>query len=238
MKELPAILTIEQALEAQSFVIPTKRLARGDAAAAIAAAPKQLKGTVRTGQQEQFYLEGHITYAVPREDGQLTLYVSTQHPDGNQREAAAALNLGTHDVEVICRRMGGGFGGKEGNASIFSQSAAHSRPSSCKRPVKLRVNRDDDMTITGKRHDFRIDYDRGLRRARPHPGPGRDAGQPLRLQRRLLRPGERPRGAAHRQLLPPAAPAGGEPTAAAPTPKAAPRSAVSAARRACSASRP
>jgi xanthine dehydrogenase large subunit len=61
---------------------------------------------------------------VPREDGQLTLYVSTQHPDGNQREAAAALNLGTHDVEVICRRMGGAFGGKEGNASIFSQSAA------------------------------------------------------------------------------------------------------------------
>jgi xanthine dehydrogenase large subunit len=61
---------------------------------------------------------------VPREDGQLTLYASTQHPDGNQREAAAALNLGTHDVEVICRRMGGGFGGKEGNASIFSQSAA------------------------------------------------------------------------------------------------------------------
>jgi len=159
--ELPAILTIEQALEAGSFVIPTKRLAQGDAAAAIAAAPHRLQGSTRCGQQEQFYLEGQITYAVPREDGQLTLYVSTQHPDGNQREAASALNLATHDVEVICRRMGGGFGGKEGNASIFSQSAALAAHL-LQRPVKLRVHRDDDILITGKRHDFRIDYDVGF----------------------------------------------------------------------------
>jgi xanthine dehydrogenase large subunit len=161
VKELPALITIEQALEAQSFVIPTKTVTRGDAAAAIASAPHRLNGSTRTGQQEQFYLEGHITYAVPREDGQLTLYVSSQHPEGNQREAAAALNLSTKDVEVICRRMGGGFGGKEGNASIFSQSAALAA-FKLKRPVKLRVNRDDDMTITGKRHDFRIDYDVGF----------------------------------------------------------------------------
>jgi xanthine dehydrogenase large subunit len=88
------------------------------------------------------------------------LYSSTQHPDGNQREAAAALNLSTNDVEVICRRMGGGFGGKEGNASIFSQSAALAA-FKLQKPVKLRVNRDDDMMITGKRHDFRIDYEVG-----------------------------------------------------------------------------
>ncbi len=161
VNELPAILTIEQALAAHSHVIPSKQLSRGDAAAAIAAAPHRLKGSTRCGQQEQFYLEGQITYAVPREDGQLTLYVSTQHPDGNQREAAAALNLGTHDVEVICRRMGGGFGGKEGNASIFSQSAALAAWK-LRRPVKLRANRDDDMMITGKRHDFRIDYEVGF----------------------------------------------------------------------------
>jgi xanthine dehydrogenase large subunit len=161
VKELQPILTIEEALEAQSFVMPAKGIVRGDAAAAIAAAPRKIKGTTRTGQQEQFYLEGQITYAVPKEDGQLTLYVSTQHPDGNQREAAAALNLSTHDVEVICRRMGGGFGGKEGNASIFSQSAALAA-FKLQKPVKLRVNRDDDMTITGKRHDFRIDYEVGF----------------------------------------------------------------------------
>lgn len=158
---LPAILTIEDAMAANSFIMPPKGIVRGDAAAALSQAPHRIKGSVRTGQQEQFYLEGQITYAVPREDGQMTLYCSTQHPDGNQREAASALNLTTNDVEVICRRMGGGFGGKEGNASIFSQSAAlaafHLR-----RPVKLRVNRDDDMTITGKRHDFRIDYEVGF----------------------------------------------------------------------------
>ncbi|MFN0185850.1 MAG: xanthine dehydrogenase molybdopterin binding subunit [Aquabacterium sp.] len=161
VKALPAILTIDDALAAQAFVLPTKTLARGDAAAAIAAAPRRLKGRTTCGQQEQFYLEGQITYAVPREDGQLTLFVSTQHPDGNQREAAAALNLGTHDVEVICRRMGGAFGGKEGQASIFSQSAALAA-FHLQRPVKLRVNRDDDFTITGKRHDFRIDYEVGF----------------------------------------------------------------------------
>ena len=161
VKELKPILTIEEAMEANSFLMPPKGFNRGDASSAIANAPRRLKGNSRSGQQEQFYLEGQITYAVPREDKQLTLYVSTQHPDGNQREAAAALNLTTNDVEVICRRMGGGFGGKEGNASIFSQSAALAA-FKLQRPVKLRVNRDDDMTMTGKRHDFKMDYDVGF----------------------------------------------------------------------------
>ena len=161
VKELPAILTIDAALAQQSFVMPSKGITRGAPDAAIAAAPHRVKGRTECGQQEQFYLEGQIAYAVPREDGQLTLYVSTQHPDGNQREAAAALNLSVNDVEVICRRMGGAFGGKEGNSSIFSQSAALAA-FKLQRPVKLRVNRDDDMMITGKRHDFRIDYDCGF----------------------------------------------------------------------------
>ena len=160
VKELKPILTIDEAMASQSFVMPAKGITRGNASEAIAKAPRKVKGSTETGQQEQFYMEGQITYAVPREDGQLTLYCSTQHPDGNQREAAAALNLSTNDVEVICRRMGGGFGGKEGNASIFSQSAALAA-FKLQRPVKLRVNRDDDMMITGKRHDFRIDYEVG-----------------------------------------------------------------------------
>ncbi len=177
VKELPAILTIDEAMAAQSFVMPAKGITRGDAAAAIAAAPHKLKGSTETGQQEQFYLEGQITYAVPREDGQMTLYSSTQHPDGNQREAAAALNLTTNDVEVICRRMGGAFGGKEGNASIFSQSAALAA-FKLQKPVKLRVNRDDDMMITGKRHDFRIDYEVG------YDGEGRILGANIALMSR------------------------------------------------------
>jgi xanthine dehydrogenase large subunit len=161
VKELPAILTIEDAMAQQSFIMPAKGITRGTPAEAIAQAPHRVKGTTECGQQEQFYLEGQITYAVPREDGQLTLYVSTQHPDGNQREAAAALNLTTNDVEVICRRMGGGFGGKEGNSSIFSQSAALAA-FKLQKPVKLRAHRDDDMMITGKRHNFRIDYEAGF----------------------------------------------------------------------------
>jgi xanthine dehydrogenase large subunit len=161
VKELPALLTIEEALEAKSFIMPAKGITRGKPAEAIAKASRKITGSTYCGQQEQFYLEGQITYAVPREDDQLTLYVSTQHPDGNQREAASALNLTTKDVEVICRRMGGAFGGKEGNASIFSQSAALAAHL-LKKPVKLRVNRDDDMMITGKRHDFRIDYTVGF----------------------------------------------------------------------------
>ncbi len=161
VKELPALLTIEEALAAQSFIMPAKGITRGQPAEHIAAAPHRISGSTYCGQQEQFYMEGQITYAVPREDKQLTLYVSTQHPDGNQREAATALNLDTKDVEVICRRMGGGFGGKEGNASIFSQSAALAA-FLLQKPVKLRVNRDDDMVITGKRHDFRMDYTVGF----------------------------------------------------------------------------
>ncbi len=161
VKELPAILSIDDALAAQSFVMPSKGITRGEPAAAIASAAHRVSGRTSCGQQEQFYLEGQIAYAIPREDGQLTLYVSTQHPDGNQREAAAALNLSVNDVEVICRRMGGAFGGKEGNSSIFSQSAALAA-FKLRRPVKLRANRDDDMMITGKRHDFRIDYEAGF----------------------------------------------------------------------------
>ncbi len=161
VKELPAILTIDDAMASNSFIMPAKGIVRGDWAKAIADAPFKLSGQTECGQQEQFYLEGQITYAVPREDDQLTLYVSTQHPDGNQREAAKALNLNTHDVEIICRRMGGAFGGKEGQASIFSQSAALAAHK-LKRPVKLRANRDDDMVITGKRHDFRLQYECGF----------------------------------------------------------------------------
>ena len=101
VKELPAILSIDDALAQQSFVMPSKGITRGEPEQKIAGAPHRVQGRTSCGQQEQFYLEGQIAYAVPREDDQLTLFVSTQHPDGNQREAAAALNLSANDVEVI-----------------------------------------------------------------------------------------------------------------------------------------
>ena len=127
----------------------------------MASAPHRLRGTLRLGGQEQFYLEGQIAYALPREDGQMLVHNSTQHPGEVQYQVAHALGIEAHRVVVECRRMGGGFGGKEGNASIFSQSAALAA-FKLQKPVKLRVNRDDDMTITGKRHDFRIDYEVGF----------------------------------------------------------------------------
>jgi xanthine dehydrogenase large subunit len=123
--------------------MPAKGITRGDAAQAIASAPHKQghhphrpAGAVLPGRPD------HLRRAARRRAADAVL--STQHPDGNQREAAAALNLTTNDVEVICRRMGGGFGGKEGNASIFSQSAALAA-FKLQAPVKLRVNRDDDM---------------------------------------------------------------------------------------------
>jgi xanthine dehydrogenase large subunit len=236
-KELPAILTIEEAMApAASSCRPRASITRAMPREAIAAAPHRVKGapalrpagTVLPGRPD------HLCRAARRRPAHAVL--STQHPDGNQREAAAALNLSTHDVEVICRRMGGGFGGKEGNASIFSQSAALAA-FKLQKPVKLRVNRDDDMMITGKRHDFRIDYEVGFDDDGRILGAGRHAGLALRLQRRLLRPGERPRLPAHRQLLPPAQRSSWSATAARRTRRAPPRSAASAARRACSASR-
>jgi xanthine dehydrogenase large subunit len=159
--DLPAILTIEDALAAQSFVMPSVTLERGDAARALAEAPHRLRGTFRLGGQEQFYLEGHVAYAVPKEDGMLHVHSSNQYPAEAQYKIAHALGLPVTSVVVECRRMGGGFGGKESQASLPACAAALAA-ARLKRPVKLRLDRDDDMTITGKRHDFRVDWDVGF----------------------------------------------------------------------------
>ncbi|HSS70747.1 MAG TPA: molybdopterin cofactor-binding domain-containing protein, partial [Casimicrobiaceae bacterium] len=158
---LPAILTIDEALEARSFVLPTEHLARGDAAAAIAAAPHRLAGRFRCGGQDHFYLEGQISLAVPAEDGGVRVHCSTQHPGEVQIQVAHALGVEFNAVSVECRRMGGAFGGKESQAALFACVAAilarHTG-----RAVKFRVDRDDDMVQTGKRHAFRYDYEVGF----------------------------------------------------------------------------
>ena len=160
-EELPAILTIEDALARQSFVLPTVTLERGDWAAALAGAPHRLKGSFRIGGQEQFYLEGQVAYAVPKEDGDMLVYSSTQHPGEVQMVVAHALRVGAHRVLVECRRMGGGFGGKETQAALPAAAAAVMARQTG-RPVKLRYDRDDDITITGKRHDYLVEYDVGF----------------------------------------------------------------------------
>lgn len=159
--ELEPILDPATAVEKASFVLPTETLKRGDSAAALERAPHRLKGRTRVGGQDQFYLEGQISMALPSEDGGMFIYSSTQHPGEVQNLVAAALGRSAKDVVVECRRMGGAFGGKESQPGLIACLAALMARKTG-RPCKLRLDRDDDMVLTGKRHDFVIDYDVGF----------------------------------------------------------------------------
>ncbi|QRX84078.1 xanthine dehydrogenase molybdopterin binding subunit [Glaciimonas sp. PAMC28666] len=156
--ELPAILTPQAAHAAKSYVLPPMHLARGDVASAFANAPHKLRGELLVGGQEQFYLEGQISYAIPKEGNGMLVQCSTQHPSEMQHVVAHALGLHAHNVVVECRRMGGGFGGKESQSALWAAVAAVSAHK-LKRPVKLRADRDDDMMVTGKRHCFHYEYE-------------------------------------------------------------------------------
>ena len=158
---LPPILTIDEALAAQSFVLPTQVMQRGDADAALAQSPLRLSGRIDVGGQEHFYLEGQVAMAIPGEDGDMLVHSSTQHPTEVQHLVARALKLPDHSVVCETRRMGGGFGGKESQASLVAVAAALLAQRTG-RPVKHRLDRDDDMILTGKRHHCRIDYDVGF----------------------------------------------------------------------------
>jgi xanthine dehydrogenase large subunit len=158
---LPALLTVEAALQADSLVLPTVEVQRGNVTAALADAPHRLTGEVYLGGQEHFYLEGQIAYAIPGEDQTMHVYCSTQHPTEMQHLVAGALGWPVNQVQVTCRRMGGGFGGKESQSQQTACVAALLAWKTGK-PVKLRLDRDDDMTITGKRHDFAIRYEVGF----------------------------------------------------------------------------
>ena len=134
--------------------------------AAIAGAPHRLQGTLDVGGQEQFYLEGQISYACPQENGGMRVLCSTQHPSEMQHLVAKVLGLQSHHVQVECRRMGGGFGGKESQSALFACVAAIAARR-LSRPVKLRVDRDDDFMITGRRHCFWYEFDAGFDDAGP-----------------------------------------------------------------------
>ncbi len=155
------ILDPMDAVEKQSFVLPTETLQRGEARAALDAAPHRLQRRLDLGGQDQFYLEGHVAMAVPGEDGTITVYSSTQHPDEVQHLVADATGRSAKDVVCICRRMGGAFGGKESQAATIACITAL-MATKTGRACKLRLDRDDDMIMTGKRHDFVIDYDVGF----------------------------------------------------------------------------
>ena len=158
---LPAILSVPEALKAQSYVLPPVFVKRGDAQAALAAAKHRLDGTLSVGGQEHFYLEGQIAYVLPKEQNQWLVYSSTQHPGEIQHLVAHALGLDNHAVTVECRRMGGGFGGKETqSAQMAVWAALAARKLGC--AIKLRLDRDDDFMVTGKRHPFYYEYQAGF----------------------------------------------------------------------------
>ncbi|MGH1483502.1 MAG: xanthine dehydrogenase molybdopterin binding subunit [Geminicoccales bacterium] len=159
-EDLPAVLTPEEAKRQGSFVVPPMHLVRGEPAARLESAPHRLKQVRRVGGQEQFYLEGQISYAVPKEQNGMLVYCSTQHPSEMQHLVAKALMLASNQVTVEVRRMGGGFGGKESQSALFACVAAVAAKK-LDRPVKLRLDRDDDFMATGKRHCFHYEYDVG-----------------------------------------------------------------------------
>jgi xanthine dehydrogenase large subunit len=161
VEPLTAVLNARQAHELSQYVVQPMALRRGDAAAALVGARHRLSGTQVIGGQEQFYLEGQISYALPQEDESIKVHCSTQHPSEMQHLVAHALGVGAHRVQVECRRMGGGFGGKESQSALFACVAAVAARR-LGRAVKLRVDRDDDFMITGRRHPFEVDWEVGF----------------------------------------------------------------------------
>jgi xanthine dehydrogenase large subunit len=159
--ELPPILTIDQAIAGESFLGTPRRLERGDLAAGFAAAERTLAGVLEIGGQEHFYLESMACIVIPGEGGTLSVLSSTQHPSEVQAMVAEVLGVPFSHVVVTCKRMGGGFGGKETQAAqpamIAALLAARTR-----RPVRFVYSKDDDMRYTGKRHPFKIVYRAGF----------------------------------------------------------------------------
>jgi xanthine dehydrogenase large subunit len=158
---LPALLSLKAAVEAGSFLADPHTIRRGEPEAGLAAAPVRLSGECMTGAQDHFYLETQVALAVPGEDGTMHLWSSTQHPTEVQGIVADVLHLGRHRVVVEVPRMGGGFGGKETQAAPFAALAALGARATG-RPVKVWLNRDEDMAFTGKRHPFWARYDAGF----------------------------------------------------------------------------
>lgn len=164
ISELPAVLTIEEALARKSYVVPQAKLpviSRNWDPATLRDSPHVLAGELRNGGQEHFYLEGQVAYAIPQDGGRMLVHASSQHPSEVQHLVAGVLQLALHDVEVEVRRMGGGFGGKETQASqpaAIAALLAHRTG----RPVKLRLPRACDFVLTGKRHPFLSRYRAGF----------------------------------------------------------------------------
>ena len=161
-EDLPAVLTIGEARQLPDMVIePAQTMRLGDAPAAIASAPHRLDGKLAIGGQDHFYLEGQIALVIPKEDGDVHVWSSTQNPSEVQHIVSRVLGRRDHSVVLEVRRMGGGFGGKETQPALIAAAAALVAAKTG-RAAKLRLDRDDDMVMTGKRHDFEVDWSVGF----------------------------------------------------------------------------
>ena len=158
---LEPILNLDTAIEKGTLLAPPRTMQRGDADAALVKAPHTFKGEIRTGAQEHWYLETQSCLAIPGEGLEMNIYSSTQHPSETQTIVAEVLGLNKNEVVVETRRMGGAFGGKETQANHTAAWTAL-LANATKRPVKIRLFRDDDQKITGKRHPYLIRYEVGF----------------------------------------------------------------------------
>ena len=154
------IVTIDEALKKKSLLFDIKKIKRGNASKVINSSKNILKGNFTTGSQEHFYLEGQVAYAIPKEDNEFLIYSSTQHPSETQQIISKMLNQKSNSITVLVRRIGGGFGGKETN--FMTSSICSLLSFKTKRPIKLKLDRDDDIIMTGKRHEFKSNYKVGF----------------------------------------------------------------------------
>ena len=159
-KDLHPIVTIKESLKKNKLLFNIRNIKKGNPSKKISNSKNYLKGNFTTGSQEHFYLEGQVAFVIPKEDKELIVYSSTQHPSETQQIIAKMLNQKSNSITVLVRRIGGGFGGKETNFMTSSICALLAKKT--KRPVKLRLDRDDDIIITGKRHEFYSEYEVGF----------------------------------------------------------------------------
>ena len=160
-KTLKPVIDIKEALRKKLFVLKGRKIKRGNPSKKINKAKNFLKDSFILGSQEHFSLEGQIAFVIPKEDNDFKVYSSTQHPGETQQIIAKMLNQKNNTINVEVRRIGGGFGGKETQSFIFA-AICTLLSKKTKLPVKLRMDRDDDILITGKRHDFHSDYEVGF----------------------------------------------------------------------------
>lgn len=159
---LPAVLTLREAYERDHWLKAPVEMTRGAAQTELERAPIVLEGELEVGGQDHFYLETQVALAMPQEDRDMMVWSSTQHPSEVQHVVARLLGIRQNDVTVEVRRMGGAFGGKESQATLVAGIAAILARKTG-RPVKLRLDRDTDMTVTGKRHDFLLRWKVGVK---------------------------------------------------------------------------